>query len=519
MARPNKSMRQIKEILRLKFEHQLSIREIARSCAVPASTVGDYLKRAELAGLSWPFPEEWAEEQILERLLGASDPGPEVPLALPDWAHLHEELRRQSVTLRLLWQEYRQTHPEGYGYSRFCELYERWAATLDPVLRQVHPPGEKMFVDWAGQTIPIYTSTDGTVAPASLFVAVLGASNKTFVQAFPNQKLACWIAAHVHAYAFFGGVSKITVPDNTKTAVIKTCRYEPLLHASYQEMAQHYGTVIIPARPRRPKDKAKVEAAVLIAERQILAALRDQKFFHMDALNSALRAKVSELNAQPFQKLSGSRDSWFQAQERSALLPLPVEPYVLALWEKATVNIDYHVAVDKHYYSAPHSLIHQELDVRLTEATVELFDQGKRVAAHVRSFASGQFTTIEEHRPKSHQKYLQWTPSRMIHWAGKIGPACAKLVEHILHSRPHPEMGFRSVLGIMRLGKGVGDPRLEAACRRALHFGACSYRSIQSILDHQLDQQPLEPELPLQSPNHDNVRGKDYYHPQPQENK
>ena len=517
MARPTKSMRQIKEILRLKHQHQLSVREIARSCALPASTVGDYLKRAERAGLSWPLPEEWTEEQIWERLLGVSDCSPEVPQALPDWAHLHEELRRPSVTLRLLWQEYRQNHPDGYGYSRFCELYDRWEGTLDPVLRQVHPPGEKMFVDWAGQTIPIYTSTDGTAASAFLFVAVLGASNKTFAEAFPNQKLASWITAHTHAYAFFGGVSKVTVPDNTKTAVIQACRYEPLLHASYQEMAQHYGTVIIPARPRRPKDKAKVEAAVLIAQRQILAALRDQKFFHLDSLNSALGTKLAELNAQPFQKLPGSRDRWFEAHEKSTLWPLPNQPYALALWEKAKVNIDYHVAVDKHYYSAPHSLIHQELDVRLTETTVELFAQGKRVAAHVRSFQPGQFTTLEEHRPKSHQKYLQWTPSRMIHWAGQIGPACAQLVEHILKSRPHPEMGFRSVLGIMRLGKGAGEARLEAACRRALHFGACSYRSIQWILDHQLDQQPLEPELPLSSPNHDNVRGKDYYHPQPKE--
>lgn len=517
MARPNKSMRQIKEILRLKFEHQLSVREIARSCAVPASTVGDYLKRAELAGLSWPQPEDWTEEQILERLLGVADPSPEVPQGLPVWGHLHEELRRKSVTLRLLWQEYRQTHPDGYGYSRFCELYDRWAGTIDPVLRQVHPPGEKMFVDWAGPTIPIYLSTDGTVAAASLFVAVLGASNKTFAQAFPNQKLASWIAAHVHAYTFFGGVSKVTVPDNPKTAVVKACRYEPLLHASYREMAQHYGTVIIPARPRRPKDKAKAEAGVLIAERRILAALRDQKFFCLEALNLALRAKLDELNAQPFQKLEGSRNSWFEAHEKSALLPLPNQPYVLALWEKAKVNIDYHVAVDKHYYSAPHNLIHQELDVRLTELTIELFDQGKRVAAHVRSFQPGQFTTLEEHRPKSHQKYLQWTPSRMIHWAGQIGPSCAQLVEHILQNRPHPEMGFRSVLGIMRLGKGGGEARLEAACRRALHFGTCSYRSIQSILDHQLDQQPWEPELPLSTPNHENVRGKDYYHPQPED--
>jgi transposase len=368
-----------------------------------------------------------------------------------------------------------------------------------------------MFVDWAGQTFPIFNSTDGTVTPAFIFVAVLGASNKTYAEAFLNQKLPAWLTAHCHAYQFFGGVAKVTVPDNPKTAVLKACRYEPILHASYQEMAAHYGTVIIPARPRRPKDKAKAETAVLIAERQLLAPLRDQKFFHVEALNIALGARLFQLNSQPFQKLEGSRESWFAEQEKALLLPLPDQPYELALWEKARVNIDYHVAVDKHYYSAPYSLIHVELDVRLTEKTVELFHQGKRIAAHARSFRSGQFTTLEEHRPKSHQKYLQWTPSRMIHWAGKVGPSCAKLVESILQSRPHPEMGFRSVLGIMRLGKGVGEVRLEAACRRALHFGTCTYRSIQSILDHQLEQQPLEQELPMSSPRHENIRGKDYY--------
>jgi transposase len=266
-----------------------------------------------------------------------------------------------------------------------------------------------------------------------------------------------------------------------------------------------------------PDAKAKAEAAVLIAERQILAALRDQKFFELGVLNVALRAKLIELNAQRFQKLEGSRDSWFEMHEKSALLPLPAQRYELAIWQRARVNIDYHVVVDKHYYSAPHSLIHTELDVRLTESTLELFHQSKRVAAHRRSLAPGQFTTLEEHRPKSHQKYLQWTPSRLIHWAGTVGPSCGKLVEQILQSRPHPEMGFRSVLGIMRLGKGVGETRLEAACRRALHFGACSYRSIQSILENQLEQQPLEQELPLKTPHHDNVRGKDYYNPQPKE--
>jgi transposase len=510
-------MRQIKEILRLKHELKLSVRDIARSCAVAASTVGDYLKRAEAAGIGWPMAEQWTEEEILERLLGPAEPAAVIAAAVvPDWAQVHEELRRKAVTLRLLWQEYRQAHPTGYGYSRFCELYERWAGTLDPVLRQVHPPGEKMFVDWAGQTVPIYNSLDGTVAPASIFVAVLGASNKTYAEAFPNQKLPSWLMAHCHSYNFFGGVAKVTVPDNPKTAVIQACRYEPRLHASYQEMATHYGTVIIPARPRRPKDKAKVEGGVLITARLILAALRDQKFFHIKALNIALQAGLLQLNGQPFQKLAGSRDSWFEQHEKPVLLPLPRHPYELATWENATVNIDYHVAVDKHYYSAPYSLIHAELDVRLTETTVELFHKSKRVAAHARSFEPGLFTSIEEHRPKAHQKYLQWTPSRLLHWASKVGPHCAKLVEHIMKSRPHPEMGYRSVLGIMRLGKGVGDDRLDAACHRALHFGTCTYRSIQSILENQLDQQPLEQELPLHSPNHENVRGKDYYNPPPQ---
>jgi transposase len=510
-------MRQIKEILRLKHELKLSVRDIARSCAVATSTVGDYLKRAEVAGIEWPLPEAWTEEELLERLLGPGEPPSVVAAAaVPDWARVHEELRRKGVTLRLLWQEYREVHPEGYGYSRFCELYERWAGALDPVLRQVHPPGEKIFVDWAGQTVPIYSSLDGTVTPAFIFVAVLGASNKTYAEAFLNQKLSSWITAHCRAYSFFEGVAKVTVPDNPKTAVIQACRYEPLLHASYQEMANHYGTVIIPARPRRARDKAKVEGGVLIASRLILAALRDQKFFCLQALNVALHAGLIRLNQQPFQKLAGSRDTWFEQQEKPRLLPLPAQPYQLATWLKAKVNIDYHVAVDRHFYSAPHSLIHTELDVRLTETTVELFHKSKRVAAHARSFQTGQSTTIEEHRPKSHQKYLQWTPSRLLHWAGKVGPRCAQLVDHILKSRPHPEMGYRSVLGIMRLGKGVGDERLEAACARALHYGTCSYRSVQSILQNHLEQQPLEPELPLQSPHHPNVRGKDYYHPQTQ---
>ncbi len=510
MAQNKLPMRQIQEVLRLKHQNQLSIREIARSCKVPVSTVGDYLKRAETAGLAWPLSETLSEEELHQRLFGPSSHTPPPPAQpLPDWSCVHQELRRKNVTLHLLWREYRQNHDDGYSYCRFCELYQAWAETVDPPLRFPHLPGEKMFVDWAGQTVPIYHS-DGTVSAASVFVAVLGFSNKTYAEAFPNQQLPSWIAAHCHAFAFYGGVSKVTVPDNPKTAVIKPCRYEPLLHQTYQDMAVHYGTVIIPARPKKPRDKAKAEAGVQIAQRYILAALRDRRFFSVSELNEAIKPLVAELNGKPFQKLEGSRDSWF-VSEQSQLLPLPAEPFELAAWSKAKVNIDYHVSVENHLYSVSYTLIHQQLDVRLTDKTVELFLKGKRVAAHMRSYQPGRATTLAEHRPKSHQKYLQWTPGRMIEWAKTVGPECAKVVENILQDRPHPEMGFRSCLGIIRLAKAVETARLEAACRRALHYGACSYTSIKSILDKQLDAAPLEQELPLPSPKHPNLRGGPYY--------
>jgi len=415
------------------------------------------------------------------------------------------------VTLQLLWQEYRAVQPEGYGYSRFCELYQRWAGALDPVLRQVHLPGEKMFVDWAGQTVPIQNPRDGTLSQAHLFVAVLGASNKTYAEAFPDEKLEAWIGAHCHAYAFFEGVARVTVPDNLKTGVTRPCRYEPVIHQSYQEMAQHYGTVIIPARIKKPRDKAKVETGVQIAERQILAALRDHRFFSVLELNQAMVPLLARLNAQPFQKLEGSRDSWHETVEKGRLLPLPSSLFELALWSKARVNIDYHVVVENHYYSVPHGLVNQPVDVRLAARTVEFFQAGKRVAAHARSGEPGRFTTLEEHRPKSHQRYLEWTPGRMVEWAQTIGPDCAKLVETILEDRPHPEQGFRSCLGIIRLGKAVGPSRMEAASRRALHYHTCSYASVKSILEKRLEAQAWEEDPPALSPAHENLRGGPYY--------
>lgn len=513
MARKTITMRQLIEILRLKHQHQLSIRQIALSCRIAPSTVGDYLLRAEQAGLVWPLPEGVSEEELERRLFATPAPSAPPPgtRSLPDWAQIHSELRRPNVTLMLLWQEYHRADPSGLKYSRFCELYHQWRKALDPTLRQIHLPGEKMFVDWAGQQVPIQNPVDGSITHASLFVAVLGASNKIYVEAFADQKLNSWIQGHVHAYAFYGGVPALTVPDNTKTAVIKASRYEAQLHRTYQEMAEHYGTVILPTRPVRPRDKAKAEAAVQIAQRQILAALRDLVFFSLGELNEAIRPRLDQINAQPFQKLEGSRDQWFESMDKPKLKPLPMHPFVLASWSDAKVNIDYHVVFDHHYYSVPYALIHQVLQVRSTDMTIELFHQGKRVAAHVRSFQPGRFTTLDEHRPKSHQRYLEWTPGRIIQWAQKVGPHCALVVEQVMSSKPHPEQGFRSCLGIIRLAKPHGEARLEAACHRALHFGTVSYRSIESILRHHLEQEPLEVELPFKTPVHDNVRGQTYF--------
>jgi transposase len=506
-------MRQVIEILRLKHEHHLSIREIARSCGIPSSTVGDYLLRAEAAGVEWPLPEGVGETELEARLSAVAPPrvAGTPPPPIPDWGQIHAELRRPNVTLRLLWQEYIRTDPSGLKYSRFCERYQEWRKALEPTLRQVHVPGEKLFVDWAGQTVPIRNGADGTIQPASLFVAALGVSGKIFAEAFPNQKLHSWISAHVHAYQFYGGVAALTVPDNTRTAVVEPCRYEPLLHRTYQEMAEHYGTIILPTRIKKPRDKAKAESAVQLAQRQILAALRDQDFFSVGELNRAIVPRLQELNAQPFQKLDGSRDQWFEAVDKPKLRPLPPAAFVVATWLEATVNIDYHVVVDHHYYSVPYGLIHQRLQVRLTDTTVELFHKTRRVAAHRRSFQRGHFTTLEEHRPKSHQRYLEWTPSRIIEWARKIGPQCALVVQQVMAARPHPEQGFRSCLGIIRLVKAHGDARLEAACRRALHFGTVSYRSIESILDKRLEAQPLQGDLVASSPSHENVRGQEYF--------
>ncbi len=415
----------------------------------------------------------------------------------------------------LLWSEYSQANSQGYGYSRFCDLYRAWAKTLDVVMRQSHKAGEKMFVDYAGMTMGVVDRKTGEVKQAQIFVAVLGASSYTYVEATWTQELPNWIASHVRAFEFFGGTSELLIPDNLKSGVVLAHRYEPTLNATYQEMARHYQAAILPARPLKPRDKAKVESGVQVAERWILAALRNRTFFSLHELNEALWERLKDYNEKPFQKLPGSRLQQFETLEKPALKPLPQYPYEFAEWKKVRVNIDYHVELKKHYYSAPYQLAHQQLEARVTSAVVEIFHKGQRVASHVRSFVDYGYTTLVEHMPQNHREYAEWTPVRLAQWAAQSGEATKAVVEKILSNHVHPQQGFRPCLGIMRLGKTYGPDRLEAACRRVSKLADPKLRQIHAILQSGLDQKPLVEEQPvLPALEHEFVRGAQYYQTQ-----
>jgi transposase len=508
-------MRKVKEVLRL-HSLGLSQRQIAQSCAVGQATVSEYLKAAAAAGLKWPDVADWDEGRFVASLTpprGISAPQKQSPE--PDYAAIRRELQtKKHVTLQLLWEEYRDQYPDGYRYSRFCDLYRGWLRTQELVLRHEHRAGEKLFVDYAGDTIPVHDPATGAVAPAEIFVAVLGASNYTYSEATWTQGLADWIGVHMRAFEFFGGVPEIVVPDNLKSGVTKACRYEPGVNRTYEEMATHYGVAVVPARRGKPRDKAKAEAGVLLVERWIVAALRQRKFFSLGEVNQNIRELLVRLNDRPFRKREGSRRSLFESLDKPALRPLPAERYQYGDWETHRVNIDYHVVFDHHWYSVPYQLTQQEVEVRGTATTVEIFHRGVRVASHARSSVPHRATTLNEHRPKAHQRHLEWTPSRLVDWAGKTGPATAELFDRILASKRHPEQGYRSCLGILRLGKRYPDQRLEAAARRALALNACSYHSVKSMLEHNLDGLSIEPAAEPGPPlNHPNIRGSEYFDP------
>jgi transposase len=465
-------MRKVREVLRLRHALGVSERQIAITTGLSRSTVGEYLRRAAVIGITWPMPEGLDDAELERRLFTPPTFDEKPARPLPDWSDVHKELKRRAVTLLLLWEEYRAEHTDGYGYSRFCDLYRDWCKTISPTMRQTHAAGEKLFVDFAGDTIPVFDAAIGIGRRAHIFVAVLGASNYTYAEARWSEGLADWIGAHVNALNMIGGVPKAVVCDNLKAGVTAVCRYEPGINRTYQELAEHYDTAILP-----------------------------------------IRQTVADLNAKIMRKLGVSRNELFAEIDRPALKALPTAPYQYAEWKKCRVAPDYHVEIADHYYSVPSRLIREQLEARITDTTIEILHNGARVASHARSHARRRHTTIPEHMPSAHRRYAEWTPARIRREAARIGPATIALVEAIMQAKPHPEQGFRACLGILRLARSYGSARIEAACRRGNDIGATTYGSIKSILQHGLDRAYANEEPPDAPPiRHRNIRGTGYYH-------
>lgn len=509
------AMRQAREIIRLKFSANIPTREIARRLGLAPSTVRETLKRFEVSGLGWPLPEGIGESE-LEAALYANRRGKRGHRRHeePDWRAVRAELKRKHVTLLIVWDEYIAANPGGYSYSRFCDLYRNWEARLPVTMRQTHAAGERLFVDYAGDGVPVVVDRlTGEIRKAQIFVAVLGVSSFTFAHASWTQALPDWIDAHIRCFAAIGGAPQLLVPDNTKTAVIKACLYDPQVNRTYGEMAAHYDVAILPARPRRPRDKAKVEQAVLIVERWLLGRLRRRIFHSLAEVNAAIAELMTHLNEErPIRRLGVTRRQLLEEIDRPALKPLPLEPYEFCEWRIGRVGIDYHVEIGAHYYSVPHRFARTQIEARLTVRTVEIFLRGERIATHMRASGDHKHTTVPEHMPSSHRRYAGWTIERIRADAGLIGPATAALCDRILEERPHPEQGFRACLGIIRLGGAHGAQRLEAAAERAIEIGARTYGSVKSILDNNLDRRPAR-ERPTDAPPilHPNIRGPRYY--------
>ena len=515
MATERLSMRKTREILRQKWLLGCSNRAVAQSVGVSVGAVGETLRRARQVGLTWAQVVALADDTALEARLYPRPPGAVRPRPQPDCVYLHTERRKPGVTLELLHLEYLERHPDGYRYTQFCDIYRHWLRRRRLTMRQVHRGGEKGFVDYAGKKPSLTDPATGERIPVELFLMALGASSYTYAEATASQQLADWIASHTRAFAFYGGVPRAVVPDQLRSAVTVPCRYEPGIQRTYAELAAHYGTTILPARPAKPRDKAIAEVGVQVAERWIVARLRHETFYTLAALNERIAELLAALNAKPMRHYGGaSRRDLFERLERPHLRPLPAEPFEYAEWLTAGVNVDYHVAVDHHFYSVPYTLVplHERLDVRLTATAVEIFHRGQRVAAHRRSFERGRHTTLTAHMPKAHQAHAGWRPSRFVDWATTIGPQTAALVTAILADRPHPEQGYRSCLGILRLAKRYDPARLEAACGRALAAGARSYRHVAAILKRGLDRVPPGAPPAAAPVVHENIRGRDYYH-------
>src|SRR5580700_3639696 len=466
MAGMRMSMRKIREVLRLTHELGLSVRQVREATGVGKTAVCEYVSRAKVTGITWPIPPEISDAELERRLFTPAGFHEGSTKRLPDWTKVHEELKRRGVTLMILWEEHRAEHVDGHGYSRFCELYGEWRRRLSPTMRQTHVAGDKLFVDWAGDTVPIIDPMTGEVHEAHLFIAVLGASSYTYAEARWSETLPDWIGAHVNALDFLGGAPKAAVPDNLKAGITKPSRYEPGVNRTYQDLADHYGFVVLPARPYRPRDKAKVEAAVGIVSRFVLGKLRNRRFFSLVELNDAVRDCVTKINAKVMKHLKQSRNDLFAGLDRPALKGLPSERYQYAEWKRCTVAPDYHVEVDDHYYSVPFGLLRETVEARFTDGTIEVFYKGERIASHMRSRVAHKHTTIPQHMPSSHRRYAEWSPARMLREAEKIGPATIALFDAIMKAKPHPQQGFRSCLGIMSPVRTYRAERVGAASPR-----------------------------------------------------
>jgi transposase len=497
----------------MKWDLGRSHRETASAQGVSLGVVTSVLKRATEAGLDWAAVQEMAEEALDAMLYPRGPSTPSARGPMPDFPALNRERLKAGVTLQLLHIEYREANPQGFGYTQFCEYYRRWRANRGLTMRQVHIAGDKLFVDYSGKKAHYTDPTTGVPVAVELFVAVFGASNFTFAEATHTQRVPDFIASHVRAFAYFGGVPAALVPDQLKSAVIGASRYEPDLQRTYEDLAEHYGTAVVPARPKKPRDKAKVEVGVQIVQRWILARLRNQTFFSLGELNAAIAGLIEDLNGRTMKRYRASRRELFDRTDRPALRPLPSTPYDFAVWSKCKVETSYHVMVDDHAYSVPHTWVGFGVEARATAALIEIIRSNGDVSTHARSFVPGGATTNPDHLPVAHRKHLEWTPERIAVWAGEVGPATAALTEAILRERPHPEQGYRSCLGVLRLHKRYGSARMERACARAMAAGARSARHVESILVHGLDRlEPLNtPPAPATPIAHENLRGRTYY--------
>ncbi|HXH55327.1 MAG TPA: IS21 family transposase [Gammaproteobacteria bacterium] len=511
-----RNVKKMREILRLKFESQLSNRHIGKIVNTSPGIVSIYTSLFRQQELEWTQLQKKTDDELLEIFYDMNNFSVSKKRAFiePDFKKIHQELKLKTVTLQLLWEEYRDTYGEkAYSRTQFCKMYKSWCNKLKTTMRQIHKAGDKLFIDYAGSTVPIIDSHSGEIKNAQIFVAVLGASNYTYAEATWTQTLPDWVGSHVRAFNYFKGVPALLIPDNLRSATTKSCRYEPEINSTYSDMARHYNTAVLPARPRKPRDKATAEVGVQIIGRFILAKLRHQNFFTLFELNQAIAKLLIELNLKPFQKLSGSRTSQFEAIDKPALKPLPDTPYVYSEFKKVQLGFDYHIEIDGHYYSAPYELTKESIEVRITANIIEIFNKGTRIASHIRSYRRGAHTTVQEHMPKKHQKHMRWTPERFLNWANSIGPKTFHLTKHIIEIKKHPEQAYRVCLGLLNLCKLYSKERLEAACNRAIHYHAFTRRSVAEILKNGLDKQLL---IETQSESkvtkhHKNIRGPEYF--------